>query len=798
MILLHTPEIPCSISPAIRLCDESIVPVCTIVLVCAAQPVLAQADIGSRICSDIADTRRLLGQELSRRRSMAKESVPKMNTWLGSVLGLVAGLIASLTYDTPGVVTAMFGALAGAFVCHMLKVGSRSKEEAQGARERDQGLAAVRERVGQLEIDVAVLRQRLVQIDRPRTEAPDARVPKQDAILPTDVRPTGMPAMPGQPENSGLVVPKRAVAVAGETATADLRSPIALVPVLHSPQVEEGHVTDSAEPATDSGPEGEPVHTEPGIFERVFRAATGWLLGGNTVVCVGIVVLLFGVAFLLKYAADNSLLPVEFRLAAVAVGATAMLIAGQRIGARRGAYGLVLQGGGVGILYLIVFAAARLYSLLPTMPALALMIVICALSAYLAVRQDARSLAFMGSAGGFLAPILLSSGGGNHVALFGYYAILNIGIISFAWFKAWRPLNLLGFVFTFTIGAAWGSTAYRSELLRSTEPFLVLFFLIYVGIGLLYAVKREIALKSYIDGTLVFGTPIVVAGLQAALVRNVPFGLAWSAVVLAAFYLGVALWLKPRRARLGLLFDATLALGVIFATLALPFAFSGPTTSAAWALEGAALVWVGVRERRLLPFGFGIVTQLAAACAFAGSVTTGGIVGGLPVLNGSYIATLLIALAGLFTGWWLHARSEARAWHAWMGEWGIAAAAWGLLWWLGGGIGEIVRYAEVHAGAHQLRFETDATLLFAVATAWLAHIAHRRLIWPLAEWVALALAPVLTVALVRTFDAGAAPLSGPGALAWPLALAGAYGLMRRQEREVGDKLMAPSTCWVRS
>ena len=125
---------------------------------------------------------------------------------------------------------------------------------------------------------------------------------------------------------------------------------------------------------------------------------------------VGIIVLFFGIAFLLKYAADNSLLPIEFRLAGVALAATVLIGLGWRIGERRGAYGLILQGGGVGALYLTVFAATRLYHLLPAGAALPLMIAICGLSAFLAVRQNASSLAFMGSAGGFLAPVLLVDG----------------------------------------------------------------------------------------------------------------------------------------------------------------------------------------------------------------------------------------------------------------------------------------------------------------------------------------------------------------------------------------------------
>ena len=54
---------------------------------------------------------------------------------------------------------------------------------------------------------------------------------------------------------------------------------------------------------------------------------------------VGIIVLFFGVAFLLKYAADNNMLPIEFRLAGTALAAAALLAIGWRVRARRAAYG---------------------------------------------------------------------------------------------------------------------------------------------------------------------------------------------------------------------------------------------------------------------------------------------------------------------------------------------------------------------------------------------------------------------------------------------------------------------------
>jgi len=448
------------------------------------------------------------------------------------------------------------------------------------------------------------------------------------------------------------------------------------------------------------------------------------------------------------------------------------------------------RGGGVGMLYLVVFAATKLYYVLPVAAALPLMIAICALSAFLAVHQNASSLAFMGSVGGFLAPVVLLNGGGSHVVLFSYYALLNAGILALAWFKAWRTLNLLGFVFTFMIGSAWGVTAYRPELLASTEPFLILFFLMYVGIALLYAVRREIALKHYVDGTLVFGTPIAAIGLQAALMNGIAFGLAWSAVALAAFYFVIAGWLVRYHPRLRMLFEAMLALGVIFATLAIPLAFSGPTTSATWAIEGAAIAWVGVRQRRLPALVFGLLMQAAAGAFFAASLSDGGYPAGLPFLNSAYIATVLLALAGLFTGWWLHGRSETRVWHASLPDMGLVAAVWGLLWWSLGGVNEILVYAGLHVQTHGMRFELGAIALFAVLSAWLAHGVRRKFAWPLAEWPALAWVPLLTVLVMSAFLLGEAPLAGLGWLVWPAVIGLGYLLLWRQQLDVGEHVLA--------
>jgi uncharacterized membrane protein len=165
-----------------------------------------------------------------------------------------------------------------------------------------------------------------------------------------------------------------------------------------------------------------------------------------------VVLLFLGLAFLLRYATEGVLVPVEVRYAGVASSAIALLGLGWWLRRRNPGYALMVQGAGIAVLYLTVFAAMRLHPLLEPEAAFALLVAVTLCSAILAVAQDALALAVAAALGAFAAPLLTSTGSGNHVALFSYFALLNAGIFAVAWFKDWRPLTLVGCVGTFGIG----------------------------------------------------------------------------------------------------------------------------------------------------------------------------------------------------------------------------------------------------------------------------------------------------------------------------------------------------------
>jgi uncharacterized membrane protein len=442
---------------------------------------------------------------------------------------------------------------------------------------------------------------------------------------------------------------------------------------------------------------------------------------------------------------------------------------------RQRTYALSVQGGGIGVLYLTIFASFSLYHLLPQTLAFALLVGVTAAAAALAVLQDARALAVLGTLGGFLAPVLVSTGSGNHVALFSYYALLNCGVVGIAWFKAWRVLNVLGFVFTFGIGTLWGIDGYTPEKFATTEPFLILFTVMYLVIPVLFATRSEPRLRGFVDGTLLFGTPIVAFTLQSQLVGEA--GLALSAVVLALVYVGMATLLyRSNNEKLRVLVEAQLALGVAFVTVAIPLALDARFTSAAWALQGAALVWLAFRQQRRLALLAGLALQLLSGATYADQPYR---VAELPVLNGYCLGALVLAFAGFFSARLFDPARANRLEHPWLTDTlqkvlSILLLVWATGWWFYGGFMEIERATASNA-------ELAALIAFPAVTALLAMALAARVAWPRLSWVGTTMWPLgAFFAAVSVFSV-AHPAEDFGWLAWPVVIGSMFLFLRHRE-----------------
>ena len=546
-----------------------------------------------------------------------------------------------------------------------------------------------------------------------------------------------------------------------------------------------------------------PSFIGPNAFERVlaegFSAAKGWLLGGNTIVRVGLVILFIGLSFLARYAAVSGLLPVEFRLAAIAAVGMALLAVGFKKRDAKPGFALALQGGGVAVLYLTVFAAYKLYDLLPALPAFGLMLVVCALSCALALLQNARALAVVAFAGGFAVPVLLSTGQGSHVGLFSYYSVLNVAILFIAYKRSWRILNLLGFVATFGVATAWGALKYAPENYASTQPFLIGFVLIYVFTAVLYARNTPTHLGRAVDSTLVFGTPLLGFGLQAALVQPFELGTAFSALGFGAVYLASALALQRRdktenSSSYHLLVECFMAIGVGFATLAVPLALDARLTSAVWALEGAGAFWVGMRQARWMPRAFGLALQIVAAVAFVDAL--GANVSAWPFINPAFVGALLIALPALLMAWWLrtalpHSGSRwAKGYAAQEAQLGVPMYLYAFAWWCAAWLLEISRLVRVSIVAGDIASvevfsQSNRQLLSMLAVVISAAMSQRLGLaksWAVATWPSRCTLGVLGLTWVAQVASGYNVLNTPAWGVWLVALGLHFWLLRQNDQ----------------
>ena len=513
-------------------------------------------------------------------------------------------------------------------------------------------------------------------------------------------------------------------------------------PVLAPPPVVSSR---HAAAASDAPREVAPPSRPP--FEPVVHAPNPvweWIVGGNPLAKLGVVLLFIGLGFLLKFAADRDMLPIETRLVGAGIISLGLLAVGWRMRHTRPAYALTLQGGAIGALYLTSFAAFRVYSLLPSTLVFGLLVVICAASVALAVMQRAQSLALLASLGGFLAPVLLSTGGGNHVALFSYYAILSLGILAISIWQAWRPLNLIGFGFTFGVGALWGADRYDPSLYASSQFFLILNLTIY-GIGaVLTSLRRARSdTDAFIDGTLAFGTPLIAFGLQVGLTRHWEYGAAFSALGFAALYVPLAFFTLRRWPQAGRRMAVVfLVLGAGFATLAIPLALSARWTAMAWALEGLGILWVGREQRHRGMTAAGtlmlVLAGFSAAAAWEAGMDT-------PTL---FMVLGTLSLAWIGGAWlWRAARDVQIGEGISLGLLAAGVSAW------------LVMIVE---GSDRLTQTNDAGVLLALAAVGATAIA-----WSVAGrisgWTALALSafvlwPSIALALVATLDSSAHPM----------------------------------------
>ncbi len=373
-------------------------------------------------------------------------------------------------------------------------------------------------------------------------------------------------------------------------------------------------------------------HRQPG-YSMEFAVASTWLLR------LGIVVLVTGVGFFLKYSIDHGWIAPAFRVAMVLLAGAGLIVGGVRIlGTLYNALGQTLIGGGIATLYFGVYASTAFYHLIEPTPAFALMALVTATAGVLAVRFDSLLIAVLGIIGGYGTPVMLSTGEANFPGLFSYILLLGCGVLYVSLKKGWHLLNYLAFGFTYILFFA-AMTAYDPSHFWEAMLFLVGVFVLYsTTLFIFNVVQRTPSTLLELIGLLLNAGVFFVSSYY--LIRGVYGQRAVAAVTLglAAFYIPHVYYFLARRIADRDLMHGFMSLAIFFLGVTVPLILSWQWITVCWAVEALVLLWLAdkiqsefIRRAALVlyaivVFRFGLVDlpgQYGSAAPLAAGATLG-------------------------------------------------------------------------------------------------------------------------------------------------------------------------------
>jgi uncharacterized membrane protein len=317
---------------------------------------------------------------------------------------------------------------------------------------------------------------------------------------------------------------------------------------------------------------------------------------------IGIIAILAGSAFFLIYAFDNKWIGPAGQVAIGLIAGILIVLWSERFRRKKQAFfSYSLKAVGIGILYCSLWGA-HYYNLIPVEAVFGAMIVVTAATVVMAFAQDAQILALYALIGGFLSPVLVSTGKNEEIVLFTYVAILDLGVLALAVLKPWRHLLWGSFIGTIILYFGWGAEYYTRSERPTTLVFASIFAAIFAAIPLVTPYHRS----SKFPGpsiTLTLLPFFNAAGFFLALYgmyEEETATLTWFALGLAAIYLAISNVFMRRFAEKDTRKVVALlhvAIAIAFITIAIPLKLNAHWITIGWLIESAVLLWISDRTK---------------------------------------------------------------------------------------------------------------------------------------------------------------------------------------------------------
>ncbi len=338
-------------------------------------------------------------------------------------------------------------------------------------------------------------------------------------------------------------------------------------------------------------------------------------IGENLVSKIGIAILVLAIGFFVKYAIDKEWIGEVGRVAIGILCGGILIALAHRLRNSYKNFSSILAGGGLAVFYFTITLAFQQFELFSQTTAFIIMIVITAFAVALALLYNKQELAIIALIGGFAAPFLVSTGSGNYKVLFTYLIILNSGLLFMAYYKSWRLLNILNFIFTVMLFGSW------LVFLRYDEPeltfkngflFSTIFYLMFFIINIAHNIKEKKKFIASDFGILLLNTSLYfAAGIYCLTKMHATDFRGLFSASMGIFNLAASYFLfRKQKVDTNILY-LLIGITLTFISVTAPIQLNGNYITLFWASETVLLYWLFSKSKiKIIQYSSGLVWVL--------------------------------------------------------------------------------------------------------------------------------------------------------------------------------------------
>ncbi|MDN4030763.1 DUF2339 domain-containing protein [Chryseobacterium gambrini] len=306
----------------------------------------------------------------------------------------------------------------------------------------------------------------------------------------------------------------------------------------------------------------------------------------NALTIIGIFTLVLGIGYFVKYAIDKNWIGETPRVGIGFFLGAVIILLGHFLRKNYSVFSSIITGGGIAVLYFTVTIAFREYHLFSQNIAFSVTCLITLLCIALSYYYKSEILIIFSLFGGFLAPLMVSSGHSNYLFLFTYITVLNLGMLAIAFLKNWKSIGWIAFIFTYVYLLYW---TFETTQLTSIY-FYSSGYIIFYSFALKNYFRKEamsspdILMLVLINFTNIIGLVYIFnqLGYEPVIIFPLIFALVNSFLLFREY----------SQKNFGINYSVFAAITVSLLTLAVALQFKTHLITSVWAIEATLLLYI--------------------------------------------------------------------------------------------------------------------------------------------------------------------------------------------------------------